>query len=163
MKKLGSDHCQLCGINLQVFEDRVQHLCKECQKKHLEEFFSKLSEIQKERSAAATAALPAMARLAAVLSGRSGQPYKLRSLLFSAWNGKPASLVEIVGFDWEIRKDLCTVLLAFGDENFFYRELETAIRNAGQWEFFQAESEEVESLEQYVLVRKEQLARKGET
>lgn len=120
----------------------------------LDGFFAEQRKINQEGRAAVEAAIPAMARLAEVLQGRSGQPYKLRALLFSLYNGKPARLVEIVGLDREIRADLCAVLLAFGFEEtrfvdgvpqpgvtFFYDELRAAIVNAGQWKWFLEESQ----------------------
>ena len=64
------------------------------------------------RRDACLVALPALERLAMVMQGRSGQPYKLREILFSLWNGKPASLVLITGLDWEIRQNLASLFLA---------------------------------------------------
>lgn len=107
-----------------------------------------------EMREAVAKAIPAMARLAEVLKGRSGQPYRLRGLLFSLWNGKPFSVLEIVGFDWAIRKDLAAVLLVFGFEDklakFFYDAVRDAIKAAGQWEWFIEESENMESLREWV-------------
>lgn len=103
---------------------------------------------------AVTKAIPAMNRLAVVLQSRSGQPYKLRGLLYSLWNGKPFSLVEIVGLDWAIRKDLAAVLLAFGFEDklakFFYDAVRNAITGAGQWAWFLEEAENIEPLREWV-------------
>jgi hypothetical protein len=111
-------------------------------------------DIRQQRRQACLVALPAMDRLAEVLKDRSGQPYKLRSLLYSLWNGKPASLVEIVNFDWEIRQDLLLVLAAFGYEDhkvmFFYDALRMAIERAGQWKWFLEERKNIELLRQYV-------------
>ncbi len=111
-------------------------------------------DIALQRRQACLIALPAMQRLAEVLRGRSGQPYKLRALLYSLWNGKPASLVEIVGLDWEIRQDLLLVMAAFGYEDskagLFYIAIETAIRYAGQWTWFLEERKNIEQLREYV-------------
>ena len=74
--------------------------------------------------------------LAIVLQGRSGQPYELRGLLYSLYNGQPSSLLEIVVFDWPIRKDLICVLSAFGHDEFFYDEMKAALVKAGVWEWF---------------------------
>lgn len=107
-----------------------------------------------ERRQACLIALPAMERLAVVLKERSGQPYKLRALLYSLWNGKPASLVEIVCLDWELRKDLLMVLAAFGYEDdkagFFYVALEKVVRAAGQWDWFLEERFNIGQLKEYV-------------
>ena len=115
----------------------------------LEEFFAEQRKLATEGRSAVAAAKPALLRLCDVLRGRSGQPFKLRSLLYSLYNGQPASLIEIVALDWEIRKDLCAVLLAFGFEDprdeansFFYEELKTAITSAGQWKWFLEAHEE---------------------
>lgn len=123
----------------------------------LDEFFAEQRKINTEGRAAVEAAVPAMARLAEVLQGRSGQPYKLRALLWSLYNGQPTGLIEIVGLDREIRKDLCAVLLAFGFEetrfvdgvpqpgaSFFYDEMKAAIEKAGQWAWFIEEHKEEE-------------------
>lgn len=108
-----------------------------------------------ERGEAAVKALPALDRLARILQGRSGQPYKLRGLLYSLYNGKPFSLLEIVGLDWDIRQDLCLVLLAFGHEErngvkFFYDAIKTAITKAGQWPWFIQEYENINALEEHI-------------
>lgn len=111
------------------------------------------------RRDACLVALPALDRLAIVLQGRSGQPYKLRSILFSLWNGKPTSLVEITGLDWEIRQDLAAVLLAYGyeerDAACFYDAIQSAITKAGQWGWFLEERRNVELLAEYVNAAKE--------
>ena len=120
--------------------------------KTLDAFFARARSVLAERRAAAEAARPALARLCEVLCKRSGQPYKLRALLYSIYNGQAASLIEIVCLDWEIRKDLCAVLLAFGFEDrrdatvsFFYDELKAAITAAGQWDWFIQADEESEA------------------
>ncbi|MDR3406343.1 MAG: hypothetical protein P4L99_27915 [Chthoniobacter sp.] len=111
----------------------------------VDDFITEMQRIWTERRAAAEIARPALARLCEVLKDRSGQPYKLRALLWSLYNGKPASLLEIVCLDWQIRQDLCAVLLAFGFEGnpraFFYAEIKSAITEAGQWTWFVEESE----------------------
>jgi len=93
-----------------------------------------------ERHAAAVEAHQALARLADLLCGRSGQCYKVRAILFSLYNGKPTCLLEVVGLDWAIRKDLGKVILAFGYETtgvpFFYNTLKNAITQKGQWDWF---------------------------
>lgn len=107
-----------------------------------------------ERREACLKALPALDRLAIVMQGRSGQPYKIRSLLFSMWNGKPALFSDMLGLDWEIRKDLIAVMLAFGYEDsktaFFYNAIKAAVVSAGQWDWFLEESENLKALEDYV-------------
>ena len=103
-------------------------------------FFAALKKNTASGRAAVEAAVPAMNRLAEVLQGRSGQPHKLRALLYSLYNGQPTSLLEIVALDRSIREDLCAVLLGFGFESpgaaFFYKEMKAAIVEAGQWEWF---------------------------
>jgi len=108
---------------------------EEEEKRIMQSFFEGQKIMRAERDAAVKLALPAMDRLAKVLCCRSGQPYKLRAILFSMYNGKPTKL-EIVNFDWEIRKDLAAVCLAFGADGFFYDQMKAAIFNVGQWNWF---------------------------
>ena len=125
----------------------------------LKEFFQRERIVRGQRRAAALVAIEALTRLCNILKDRSGQCYKVRNLLFSLWNGKPAPLIEVVGLDWEIRQDLGKVILAFGVEdhgvNFFYQALEKEIRKAGQWEWFLEEQFNVEVLAEYVEAAKE--------
>ncbi len=120
----------------------------------LQEFIAAQQVLKTERQEAINQAEPALARLMEVLKDRSGQPYKLRALLYSMWNGKPVSLTETLGFDWQIKKDFVAVLLAFGGWNdkqeFFYNAIERAVRAAGQWEWFLEEAKEFEKLAEWV-------------
>ena len=98
--------------------------------------------VAQNRQAAARAALPALERLCEVMRGRSDQPYKVRALLYSLYNGHPADLTETLCLDWQIKTDLCAVILGFGYESprrdfaFFYDELKAAVVAAGQWKWF---------------------------
>lgn len=120
----------------------------------MKEFFEREQRVNAERLKAVLAAEPALKRLCQVMCERSGQCYKVRSLLWSLWNGKPAELIEVVSLDWEIRKDLCAVILAFGYEgkgvHFFYAALSHAVRAAGQWSWFEEERLNVQALRDYV-------------
>jgi len=77
-----------------------------------------------------------------VMTHRTGQGYKLRALLYSLYNGKPASLLEALGLDWCIRQDLCLVWLGFGwesaqqSENCFYAALKDEVNRAQLWAWF---------------------------
>jgi hypothetical protein len=121
----------------------------------LGKFFSEQRERRTERLAAVEAAEPALERLCRnVLTQRSGQCYRVRDLLYSLYNGQATSLLEIVSLDWELRKDLCAVFLAFGfedsefapteggasvtqgDRDFYYAAMKKAITAAGQWDWF---------------------------
>ncbi len=118
------------------------------------EVFEREKRVEEEHRLAAALGLEALERLAKVLCGRSGQPYKVRALLYSLWNGKPASLVEVVNLDWEIRQDLACVMLGFGYEcegqpSLFYKEIASAIKAVGQWEWFLEEQFNYEQLEEY--------------
>lgn len=127
---------------------------------YLAEFFKRENRVNQERTKAAVMAMPALKRLAKVLCERSGQPYKLRALLYSLWNGKPVQLIEVLGLDWEIRQDLCAVILAFGFESktidFFYKAIETEIQAVHQWPWFLEERFEYKVLEEYVKACKEE-------
>ena len=113
--------------------------------KCLAEFFDRERKIKAERRQAVEVARPALERLCEVMRDRSGQCYKVRALLYSLWNGQATELIEILNLDWEIRKDLGAVFLAFGFEDqdtenragdFFYDEIKEAISKAGQWQWF---------------------------
>ena len=78
----------------------------------------------------------------------TGQPYKIRALLYSLWNGKPASLVEVVCLDHNLRQSLCQVIAGFGYEDaevkFFYAAIQEAFTKAGLFEWFLEEGEKKE-------------------
>lgn len=125
----------------------------------MQEFLDREKRVRQERIKAAVLALPALKRLCRVLCDRSGQCYKVRALLYSLWNGKPAQLIDVVGLDWEIRQDLCAVILAFGFEcdsvDFFYDAITREVRAAGQWQWFLEERFEYKVLEDYAQACKE--------
>jgi hypothetical protein len=137
----------LCGLvmkpktNSQVTNSTASEVTKSAAN-GLDEFFAGLRKVREAGRKAVESAEPAMERLARVLCDRSGQPYKLRALLYSLYNGQPTSLLEVVGLDRAIRADLCAVILAFGYEepapgkSFFYKEMKAAIDKVGQWEWF---------------------------
>lgn len=134
----------------------------------LKKFLMAQREIQLKRRRHCLLALPAMDRLAAILKYRSGQPYKLRGLLYSLWNGKPASLLELVSLDWQIREDFLQVAAAFGYEDqqhkFFYDHMRDAIERAGQWGWFLEERFNVQELEEYAKSARREIAeREGAT
>lgn len=122
--------------------------------KELEAAFAQMRAHTIEHRKAATEALLAMGRLAEVMRGRSGQPYKVRALLYSLWNGKPADVSDLLNLDWQIRKDICAVMLGFGFEDSsthcFYDALQAAVTGAGQWSWFLEERFEVGKLKDYV-------------
>lgn len=97
-----------------------------------------------EQRLAAVNALEALPRLIEVMKARSGQPYKIRRLLYSLWSGTAgADLSDLLCLDWQIRQDLGRVLLGWGFEDgntkFFYAALETALKDAGLMEWFREE------------------------
>lgn len=106
----------------------------------LADFFAEERRKNQERREAVAAARPALERLCQVMQERSGQPYKVRALLYSLWNGEATGLIDVLGLDWQIRKDICAVTLAFGFEEpgneFFYKAIREAITKAGQWDWF---------------------------
>jgi hypothetical protein len=108
----------------------------------LGEFFGRINEVQKRRGGAAAEAITALPRLIAACAGKSGQGYKLRALLYSLWNGQPADLSDVLNLDYNLREDLCKVILAFGYEDrkgagsFFYNEITNAFKSAGLYEWF---------------------------
>lgn len=128
----------------------VAQVNSEEDKAHWKEFEQEMAQLLRERVEAVIPAIAALERLGKVMTERSGQPYKVRALLYSLWNGKPASLVEIVCLDWAIRKDLLAVMLAFGADEFFYKEIQESITKAGQWEWFLEERLNREPLEEWL-------------
>jgi hypothetical protein len=125
-------------VNAQIENDE---LSPAAEKKLWAEFHAKMRQLKTERAEAVTAACPALARLCDVMQCRSGQPYKVRALLWSLYNGKPVAMNESLGLDWEIKKDLAKVFLAFGDDSFFYDALREQVTAAGLWEWFVSEAE----------------------
>lgn len=103
--------------------------------------FSRINAQRQERRELAEQASEALKRLVGACAQKTGQGYHLRDLLYSLWNGQPASLLEMVSLDWELRKDLLTVLGAFGYEgeglSFFYDEVRAAFEERGLFDWFQ--------------------------
>jgi hypothetical protein len=101
-----------------------------------------LAHIRRRQRAAALGGREALAKLVEVLRANhhTGQPYKVRALLFSLWNGKPVDLTETLNLDWELKQNFALVLLGFGYEDaevkLFYRAIEDAFRGAGLWDWF---------------------------
>jgi len=109
----------------------------------MEDEFRQLRLVQSERRVQAVMAVNALRRLIDVMGNKTGQSFKLRELLYSLWNGKPASLLDVVTLDWKLRMDLATVMLGFGYESpvtpgdtFYYAEMSSMIRGAGLWDWF---------------------------
>lgn len=78
----------------------------------------------------------ALNRLVAVCRHGTGQGYKLRALLYSLWNGKPASLLEVRALDSQLKMDLLTVMAAFGSPNFDYDQIKSAFVRANLFDWF---------------------------
>lgn len=106
----------------------------------IESFIAAQRIARKERAEAVNIARPALARLIETFPQRTNQSYHLRNLLYSLWNGKPTSLSNVLNLDWSLRKDFNAVLLAFGHESkdceFFYKAVQTALTEAGQFDWF---------------------------
>ncbi len=102
----------------------------------LAEFFGEQRRMKEERREAVAVAQPALTRLCEVMRHCTGQSEKIGRLLYSLWNGRPASLLNLVDLDWSLRKDICAVMLAFGDESFFYDALKAEITFHGMWSWF---------------------------
>jgi hypothetical protein len=119
---------------------RIEDISDEDREKSLKAFDREMEALDREQHAAAKAAIPCLERLVKVMRSRSGQPYKIRQILFSLWNGKPARINHVLNLDWALRKDLCAVIMAFGyeseDVKFFYNAIEAEVKRQGQWEWF---------------------------
>ncbi len=100
----------------------------------LAEFFAAVRTAAKEADAAVDDAKPALARLAAAIVNRdNGQALRVRSMLASLYTGGStlADVSDIMTLDWALRKDLCSLLLAFGHGEFGYEYLKSAFEQAG--------------------------------
>ena len=120
----------------------IEFPTEEQKRKMLRDVLCRMKGVQQERAALLQGAHEALGRLVAVCAHKTGQGYKLRALLFSLWNGKPVSLLDKLGLDWELQKDFSTVLLAFGHDDFFYEAFTHAFRERGLKDWFDAEGEE---------------------
>ena len=80
-------------------------------------------------------------KLVRVCGHKTGQSYKVRALLYSLWNGKPASLLELVTLDAEIKIGVLRVAMYFGTSEFFYDQIKDAFVVAGLFEWFCEEGE----------------------
>lgn len=82
-----------------------------------------------------------LSALVKVCSNKTGQSYKVRSLIYSLWNGKPASLLNLITLDNEIRCNVLVVCAAFGDRKFFYDEIKAAFVERGLFDWFVEEGD----------------------
>lgn len=105
----------------------------------------RIAAMQREHAEAAQFARPALERLVKAMRGGTGQSYKIRRLLFSLWNGKPADLSDVLCLDWPLRKDVSAVMLGWGfsghgcQQEFFYKAMEAACASAGILDWFREE------------------------
>ena len=100
----------------------------------LAEFFTAIRQSTKEIQSAVALAKPALGRIAAAIAQRDhGQALRLRSLLVSLYSGGNAlaDLSDVMTLDWTLRKDFCTVILAFGHGDFSHAYLKAAFEQAG--------------------------------
>lgn len=100
----------------------------------LKEFFATVRIAARESDAAVDAAKPALARLAtAVADHDNGQALRIRAILISLYTGGSAlaDVSDLMALDWPLRKDLCAVMLAFGQAEFGYDYMKSAFEQAG--------------------------------
>ena len=105
------------------------------------------AERQKTILDALPAAAAAIAQLVRSCEARTRQSYKVRALLYSLWNGKPASLRDITTLDYDLREALLavlTVLRVFGSEGLSYDGVFDAFDNAGLGDWFLEEGSTVQ-------------------
>jgi hypothetical protein len=84
----------------------------------------------------------ALRALVKVCARKTGQSYKVRGLLYSLWNGKPFSLLEIITLDREIRADILGVLNHFGHPCFFYDQIKAEFTEVGLFDWFTEEGDQ---------------------
>lgn len=100
----------------------------------LDEFFAAVHTAARESEAAVAAAKPALERIAAAITGRdNSQALRVRNLLCSLYAGGSAraDVSDLLTLDWSLRKDLCTVFLAFNHGEFSYAALIAAFERVG--------------------------------
>lgn len=100
----------------------------------LNEFIAAVRTAARESDAAVDAAKPAIARLAAAVTGRdNGQAIRVRSILLSLYSGGSAlaDVSDLMSLDWALRRNLCAVLLAFGHGEFDAEYVKSAFELAG--------------------------------
>lgn len=109
----------------------------------LEVFGAELQHVLQQQRGVIEFAQMALPGLIDVCAAKTGQSYKVRALLYSAWNGQATSLLDgLTGLDWAIKMDVLTVLLAFGCEPgggapaFFYDAISDAFKAAGLFDWF---------------------------
>lgn len=112
----------------------------------VEELLAAQKRLQEQRAHAATDAALRLPMLVDACACKTGQSYIIRALLFSLWNGKPVDLSDTLRLDWELKKSLCVVIVAFGferDENkFFYDAITEAFKARGLFDWFREEGDE---------------------
>jgi len=105
------------------------------------EAFAKARHNHELHGLAAAEAANQIEKLVVACSRKSGQGYKIRSILFSLFNGKPADLSNTLCLDYELKVALCSVALGFGHRDFFYDEVKTAFVKHGLFNWFLEESD----------------------
>jgi len=124
--------------------------CPDCEQETRRRILETMQEHRRLAKLDAEIGIIALERLLPVLSGRSGQSYKVRGILYSLWNGQPFSWLEFVGLDRSIKQDLAVVLIGWGAPGFFYDEMRRGIVSAGQWAWFLEEAENIDPMRGYV-------------
>lgn len=135
--KTGGGTCSACASiersSKMVLGEEQSPAAKEA----VESFAKHVRALRVQQREAVAKAQPALERLVGVCRNRSGQSYHVRALLYSAWNGQAASLLDhLTGLDWAVRCDVLAVMLAFGSPGFFYDELAAPFKAAGMMEWF---------------------------
>jgi hypothetical protein len=95
-------------------------------------FFGSLRRMQAESKAASEKATEAMNRVAAEIFDRdNGQALVLRSILLSLYGQGKANLSDVDRLDWELRKDLCAIILGLNQGDFNDFKIREAFVAAG--------------------------------
>lgn len=128
-------------MNAEVYPDTAAEVAAE--DRAFNEYFAQLRAVREEQRQCVVAGRAALVRIVQVMRHGTGQSYKLRALLYSLWNGKPACVGDVLCLDWSLRKDFAAVLLAFGFEEpgneFFYATIKHALENYSLLNWFLAE------------------------
>ena len=127
---------------------RIHFPTEEENKAAMNEALARMKSIRRKQRNAADIGVAALADLMVILreNHSTDQPYIIRRLLFSLWNGKPVDLSDTLCLDWELKQKFASVLAGFGFEddevNFFYPAIEGGFRGVGLLDWFREEGDQ---------------------
>ena len=110
------------------------------------EEINRMLEVRQKHGEAARLARRSLDTLILVMRNKTGQSYKVRAFLYSLWNGQAVSLLDAITLDYDLRRCLCDVIMAWGyearpvdfnnDQSFFYDYVKERVTKAQLWDWF---------------------------